>query len=118
MTDSSSVASTAPASADPAMSAAVRRCTSSPSRKEASSSGSCDRCASTRSSIADHARALRELLEGRTSFVIAHRLSTIREADRIYVIDSGKVVQQGSFAELAGEDGLFKRLCGHSDHFL
>lgn len=45
-----------------------------------------------------------------TRIVIAHRLSTIRNADRIYVIDSGNVVQQGSFDELIGQEGLFARM--------
>jgi ABC-type multidrug transport system fused ATPase/permease subunit len=42
--------------------------------------------------------------------VIAHRLSTIRNADRIYVFDAGKVVQCGTFDELAAQEGLFARL--------
>ena len=45
-----------------------------------------------------------------TRVVIAHRLSTIRNADRIYVIDKGKVVQCGSFSELAAQKGLFAEL--------
>ena len=46
-----------------------------------------------------------------TRIVIAHRLSTIREADRIYVVESGRVVQVGNFAELVKQDGgLFARL--------
>ncbi len=45
-----------------------------------------------------------------TRIVIAHRLSTIRNADRIYVIDQGRVVQQGSFDELAAQHGLFAQL--------
>jgi ATP-binding cassette subfamily C protein len=45
-----------------------------------------------------------------TRLVVAHRLSTIQDADRIYVIEQGRVVQSGGFAELAREEGLFKRL--------
>ncbi|EDX84278.1 ABC transporter, ATP-binding protein [Synechococcus sp. PCC 7335] len=45
-----------------------------------------------------------------TRIVVAHRLSTIRHADRIYVIKSGRVVQQGSFDQLAQEEGVFKQL--------
>ena len=45
-----------------------------------------------------------------TRIVIAHRLSTIRQADRIYVIEAGQVVQVGSFAELIEQEGLFARL--------
>ena len=45
-----------------------------------------------------------------TRIVIAHRLSTLRHADRIYVMSAGRVVQQGSFAELEAKDGLFQDL--------
>jgi len=55
--------------------------------------------------------ALEELMKGRTSIIIAHRLSTIREADRIVVIDNGKVVENGSHeALMQSEGGLYKYL--------
>ena len=45
-----------------------------------------------------------------TRVVIAHRLSTIRKADRIHVIEAGRIVEAGSFDELSGQRGLFSRL--------
>lgn len=50
------------------------------------------------------------LLKGRTSFVIAHRLSTIQKADRIFVIDDGGIVEQGSVQELIQKKGAYYRL--------
>ena len=55
-------------------------------------------------------RALKEALSGRTSLVIAHRLSTVREADRILVIDAGRVVESGAHAELLEAGGLYAEL--------
>ncbi len=54
--------------------------------------------------------ALERLLRGRTAIVIAHRLSTVRNADRIYVVDGGQIVQQGSHAALLAEGGLYRGL--------
>lgn len=54
--------------------------------------------------------ALDRLIEGRTVFVIAHRLSTVRLASKTVVLEKGTIVEQGSHAELLGNDGLYKRL--------
>ncbi|KQW80912.1 ABC transporter ATP-binding protein [Brevundimonas sp. Root1279] len=54
--------------------------------------------------------ALERLMEGRATLMIAHRLSTVRNADRIYVIEAGKVVEQGSHAGLVRKGGLYARL--------
>jgi len=54
--------------------------------------------------------ALRSILKGRTAFVIAHRLSTVRDADRIVVVDNGRIVERGTYAELLAADGAFARL--------
>ena len=53
---------------------------------------------------------IRDLLKGRTSFVIAHRLSTIQNADRIFVIDDGGIVESGSPADLMAKKGAYYKL--------
>ena len=55
-------------------------------------------------------RALDRLRRGRTTFIIAHRLSTVANADRILVLDGGRIVERGSFRELVAQKGLFARL--------
>jgi ATP-binding cassette subfamily B protein len=55
-------------------------------------------------------RALDEAMEGHTTLVIAHRLATVLKADRIVVMDEGRVVEEGSHAELVARNGLYARL--------
>ncbi|MEO0061763.1 MAG: Multidrug resistance transporter ATP-binding and permease protein [Pseudomonadota bacterium] len=54
--------------------------------------------------------ALERLMQGRTTLVIAHRLATVRAADRIVVMDQGRIVEQGTHAQLSGAGGLYARL--------
>jgi subfamily B ATP-binding cassette protein MsbA len=56
------------------------------------------------------ARALGNLMKGRTTLVIAHRLSTVRRADRIVVLDEGRIAEEGSHAALLTRRGLYRRL--------
>lgn len=57
------------------------------------------------------AESLRELMRGRTTFIIAHRLSTVRNADRILVLQQGRIVEEGSHAELMKKrEGAYRKL--------
>lgn len=55
--------------------------------------------------------ALDRLMAGRTVLVIAHRLSTVRHADRIYVVQDGRIVEEGNHEELVANAGLYSHLC-------
>jgi ATP-binding cassette subfamily B protein len=66
-------------------------------------------------------QSLASLLQGRTSFVIAHRLSTIRHADRILVLEGGRVIESGTHAELLATGGRYQQMVAlqtavHHDH--
>ena len=56
-------------------------------------------------------QAMRNAMEGRTSFIIAHRLSTVRDADRILVIRDGRIAEEGSHEDLLRLGGYYSHLC-------
>jgi subfamily B ATP-binding cassette protein MsbA len=57
--------------------------------------------------------ALERLMRGRTTLIVAHRLATVRDADRILVMEGGRIVEEGTHAELARRRGLYSRLAAH-----
>jgi ATP-binding cassette subfamily B protein len=65
-------------------------------------------------------QALENLMQNRTTLVIAHRLATVRSADRIVVMDEGRIVEEGDHASLSAQGGLYARLASlqFNDHVL
>jgi ATP-binding cassette subfamily B protein/ATP-binding cassette subfamily C protein len=57
--------------------------------------------------------ALNQFLQGRTTLIVAHRLSAVKQADLIYVLEDGKVVQSGTHQDLLKDDGLYQTLYGN-----
>ncbi len=58
----------------------------------------------------DIQKGLQHLMQGRTSFVIAHRLKTIENADQIFVIQQGEIIEQGNHQELMEQQGMYRQL--------
>ena len=61
-------------------------------------------------------QALSGFLENRTTLIIAHRLSAVKQADRVYVFDGGRIIEQGHHNELIQQDGLYRKLYGNLQH--
>jgi len=61
-------------------------------------------------------QALNAFLKGRTTLIVAHRLSAVKQADRVYVFDGGRIIEQGEHETLLRSDGLYRRLYGNLQH--
>ncbi len=57
--------------------------------------------------------ALNTFLKGRTTLIVAHRLSAVKQADRVYVFDAGRIIEEGAHRELMESGGLYSKLYGH-----
>jgi ATP-binding cassette subfamily C protein len=60
--------------------------------------------------------ALREFLQDRTTIIVAHRLSAVKQADRVYVFEDGRIIEEGAHEELLKNKGLYSRLYGQLQH--
>ncbi|MCP5230957.1 MAG: ABC transporter ATP-binding protein [Zoogloeaceae bacterium] len=58
--------------------------------------------------------AMRAFLNDRTTLIVAHRLSAVKQADRVYVFDAGRIIEEGEHAELLDNGGLYSKLYGHA----
>ncbi len=61
-------------------------------------------------------QAMRDFLQDRTTLIIAHRLSAVKQADRVYVFDGGRIIEEGQHEELIENGGLYQRLYGYLQH--
>jgi ATP-binding cassette subfamily C protein len=57
-------------------------------------------------------QALQSFLKNRTTLIVAHRLSAVKQADRVYVFDAGRIIEEGAHEELIESGGLYSKLYG------